>query len=224
MITLEAYAKINLTLEVLSKRSDDYHEIRSVMQTISLCDRLSFENFPHLCFQCMSSGWVAEESVVSKAARLLMQRTGIPRGAKVKIDKCIPLSSGLGGDSSDAVVVLRGLNQLWETGVPASDLVSLAAALGSDLPFFFSGGTALVQGRGDLVSSLPEMSQCWLVLLFPDVARLTSKTAVLYSMLCPEDFTQGTHTDAFLMRLTQGASITSEDLFNVFEKVAMKAF
>jgi 4-diphosphocytidyl-2-C-methyl-D-erythritol kinase len=224
VITLEACAKINLTLEVLGKRTDGYHEIRSVMQTISLCDKLVFEDAQCLNFQCVVPNWVAEKSLVSRAARLLMHRAGVQRGAKIVLDKRIPLSSGLGGDSSDAAAVLRGLARLWSTGAQSSDLINLASTLGADMPFFFNGGTALAQGRGDIIKTLPEMPRAWLVLLFPDVPKLTSKTATMYSMLNHEHLTQGEYTDALALRLSHGATITSEDLSNVFEKVALTAF
>jgi len=224
VIALDAHAKINLTLEVLDKRMDGYHEIRSVMQTISLYDRLCFEEDQYLNFQCADSNWVANKSLVSRTAELLKCHMGMQQGAKITVDKCIPLSSGLGGDSSDAVAVLRGLVRLWGGNVADSDLAGLAATLGSDMPFFFSGGTALASGRGEIITALPEISCVWLVLLFPQVPCLTSKTATMYSLLRPEHFTCGENTDALAARLGHGATVTSGDMFNVFEKVAKLAF
>lgn len=224
MISLNAHAKINLTLEVLERRVDGYHEIRSVMQTISLCDRLYFEEDRYLNFQCADSNWVANRSLASRAAELLKRHMSMQQGAKITFDKCIPLSSGLGGDSSDAVAVLRGLVRLWGGNVTISDLAGLAATLGSDMPFFFSGGTALVCGRGDIITVLPEISCVWLVLLFPNVPCLAYKTATMYSLLRPEHFTCGESTDALVTRLGHGSVVSSGDLFNVFEKVARSAF
>jgi len=224
VISVEAYAKINLTLEVLGKRLDGYHEVRSVVQAISLCDRLVFENCAHLSFQCSSPDWVAEKSLVSRAAELLMLYMGERRGAKIKLDKHIPLSSGLGGDSSDAAAVLCGLNRLWEACVSVDDMMGLAAKLGSDVPFFLKGGTALAQGRGDVVSSLPQMPCTWLVLLFPDVATPSAKTEAMYSSLCQEHFTRGAFTDELVVQLTHGAAITHKNLFNVFDEIALHTF
>ena len=110
MLTVLAPAKVNLTLEVLAKRADGFHEIRSLAQTINLCDRISFQSSQDIEFQANRPDWIAEESLVLKATRLLQQASGCTKGAKVQVEKAIPLVSGLGGDSSDAAAVLRGLN------------------------------------------------------------------------------------------------------------------
>ena len=117
MLTILAPAKINLTLEVLAERPDGYHEIRSLMQTIDLCDRLRFRLSHDIKLTCDSPGFVGEESLVSRAAVLLRQATGCAKGAEIELTKRIPLSSGLGGDSSGAAATLRGLNKLWQTGL-----------------------------------------------------------------------------------------------------------
>jgi len=224
MITLQAPAKLNLTLEVLAARDDGYHEIRSVFQTVSLCDRLSFEIGESLVFQCALPGWQAEKSLVFRAAHLLKQQAAYPGGALIQVSKQIPLASGLGGDSSDAAVVLRGLNQLWNLKMAPGELVKLAARLGSDISFFLSGGTALVQGRGEFISPLPSLPHSWFVLLVPPVRRPESKTGTLYSYLKPEYFTSGIKTDEMVSLLTRGGPVTSGRLFNVFEKVVYSAF
>ncbi|RJO62407.1 MAG: 4-(cytidine 5'-diphospho)-2-C-methyl-D-erythritol kinase [Dehalococcoidia bacterium] len=224
MLTLATPAKINLTLEVLQKRPDGYHEIRSVMQAISLSDRLSFKTNEKIIFQCDSPLWQAEKSLVSRAVDILRRQTNSCRGALIDITKTIPLSSGLGGDSSDAAVVLLGLNRLWELGIPPGDLAQMAGELGSDVPFFLSGGTALAEGRGEFISPLPDMHHAWMVLLLPHVESPEFKTGALYSRLRPEHFTSGDRTDALVARLTRGESIRSCDLCNVFENVAFTAF
>jgi len=224
MLTLTAPAKINLTLEVLQKRPDGYHEIRSVLQVISLSDRLSFKTNEKIIFACDSPLWQAEKSLVSRAIDSLRRQTNSSRGALINITKRIPLSSGLGGDSSDAAAILQGLNQLWELGMLPGELVRMAGSLGSDVPFFLSGGTALAEGRGEFISPLPDMLHEWVVLLVPHVERPPSKTGALYSLLCVEHFTSGSRTDALVARLTRGESIRSCDLYNVFESVAFEAF
>ena len=117
MLTISAPAKLNLTLEVLAKRRDGFHEVRSVMQTINLCDSFSFQSGENIEFKCDMPGWIAEESLVSRAAGLLQEATGCSKGATITVSKRIPLLSGLGGDSSDAAATLRGLNQLWGLGL-----------------------------------------------------------------------------------------------------------
>ncbi|MFC1914611.1 4-(cytidine 5'-diphospho)-2-C-methyl-D-erythritol kinase, partial [Chloroflexota bacterium] len=123
MLTVQAPAKINLTLEVLGKRPDGYHEIRSILQTINLCDTINFELSHELIFKSSAPYWTAEKSLVSQAARLLRKATGCKKGAMIAIEKRIPLISGLGGDSSDAAATLSGLNQLWELGLPKEKLL-----------------------------------------------------------------------------------------------------
>ena len=157
MITISAPAKINLTLEVLSQRADGYHEIRSVIQAISLCDRLSFEPADGLGFRSDSAEWVAEKSLVSKVAAWLKKESGTAKGTIISVKKRIPLLAGLGGDSSDAAATLRGLNQLWGLGLTLEQLIPLARQLGSDVAFFLYGGTALVEGRGEIVTPLPPL-------------------------------------------------------------------
>jgi 4-diphosphocytidyl-2-C-methyl-D-erythritol kinase len=224
MLTLEAPAKINLTLEVLEKRPDGYHEIRSVMQTINLSDRLSFKTNEKIIFECNNMLWQAEKSLAGRAVDAVKRLAGVSDGVLIHITKRIPLSSGLGGDSSDAATVLAGLNQLWHVGIPLGELVRMAAALGSDVPFFLSGGTALAQGRGESVSSLPALPHAWVVLLLPHVERPESKTGALYASLNPEVFTDGARTDDLVARLRLGESVPPEDLFNVFEAVAYQVF
>ncbi|GAI41543.1 unnamed protein product, partial [marine sediment metagenome] len=169
MLTVKAPAKVNLTLEVLGKRPDGYHEIRSVIQTINLCDSLRFRLNDKLQFGSDNPDFVVEESLVSRAAALLRQTTGCSKGARIEIGKRIPLASGLGGDSSDAAAILRGLNKLWRLGLSSAELLELAPRLGSDVAFFLYGGMALVEGRGERVTPLPPLPHRWVVLLMPPV-------------------------------------------------------
>lgn len=224
MITIPAPAKINLTLEVLGKREDGYHEIRSVIQAISLCDSLSFETADSLEFQSDSAEWVAEKSLVSKAAALLRQVSGIVRGSGISVKKGIPLLAGLGGDSSDAAATLRGLNQLWGLGLTREQLVPLACQLGSDVAFFLYGGTALVQGRGEIVTPLPPLPHRWVIVALPSVARQSGKTKQLYESLQPRHYTDGKITRRLIEEIRAGKELSASLLFNTFENVALTRF
>ena len=224
MLTVKASAKINLTLEVLSKRPDGYHEIRSVIQTINLCDSLSFSLNDKL--QCGSDApdFVVEESLVSRAAALLQQTTGCSKGARIEIGKRIPLASGLGGDSSGAAAILRGLNKLWRLGLSTAQLLELAPRLGSDVAFFLYGGTALVEGRGERVTPLPPLPHRWVVLLMPPVPRMPEKTRQLYASLKPSHYTDGQITQKLVEVLNEGGEFKPSMLFNTFENVAFEFF
>jgi len=156
MLTVQAPAKINLTLEVLGQRQDGFHEIRSIIQSIALCDTLSFKSSRNVDISSASVDWIAEESLVSKAVKLVQNATGCAKGVTIEVNKQVPLQSGLGGDSSDAAATLRGLNKFWELGLPQTDLLELAARLGSDVSFFLYGGTAIVSGRRENVTDYRE--------------------------------------------------------------------
>ena len=221
---LTAPAKINLVLEVLSKRPDGYHEVRGVLQAINLCDTLSFKPAAELNFLCEDPAWDAGKSLVVRAAEKLREKTGVALGAAVHIVKDIPLSSGLGGDSSDAVAVLTGLDRLWKTGVPRNELSSIAAELGSDVPFFLGGSTAIASGRGEVVSPLPGLPPAWVIILMPKVEIPKSKTADLYSRIKPAHFTDGSAAEKMVAGIKRGKKFDPSSLFNVFEKVAYEAF
>jgi 4-diphosphocytidyl-2-C-methyl-D-erythritol kinase len=220
MLTVLAPAKINLTLEVLKKCEDGYHEISSVIQAIDLYDTLSFDVGDGTQILCDNPLWQAKESLIPLAASLLREQSGCAKGVTIKLTKRIPLLSGLAGDSSCAAATLKGLNRFWGLEYTTGQLAGFAAKLGSDITFFLSGGTALVQGRGEIVSPLPSLPQTWLVLLMPEVKRTIGKTGKLYSSLQPSCFTTGEKTDNLVNKLARYEKIDDSLLFNVFEKVA----
>lgn len=224
MLTIPAPAKLNLTLEVLAKRSNGFHEIRSVIQTINLCDSLHFQLSRRVEFKSDMPSWIPEESLVSKATSLLEKATGCRKGATIEISKRIPLTSGLGGDSSDAAAILRGLNTLWRLGLTHEQLIELAMQLGSDVAFFLYGGTALMEGRGEIVTPLPPFPHTWVVLLVPPVPRLRRKTERLYNILKANHYTTGEITDRFVALLTSGSNVMAFNLFNVFDSIALYRF
>jgi 4-diphosphocytidyl-2-C-methyl-D-erythritol kinase len=224
MLTIQAPAKINLTLEVMSKHPDGFHEIRSIIQTISLCDSLRFRSSKKLRFSCDNPDFVIEESLVSRAAALLQQASGFSKRATIEINKRIPLSSGLGGDSSDAAAILHGLNRLWQSGLSLEKLAELAPRLGSDVAFFLYGGTALVEGRGEIVTPLPQLPHMWVVLVIPDVPRIPEKTKRLYARLKSSHYTDGQITEKSIRALKVGGKFKSSMLFNTFENVAFDYF
>jgi 4-diphosphocytidyl-2-C-methyl-D-erythritol kinase len=152
-IKVAAPAKINLFLEILGKRPDGYHELETVMQTVSLFDYVYIENGDKdIAFTCSNPKLTTgEDNLVLKAIRLFQRESGIFRGLKVHLEKKIPVGAGLGGGSSDAVAALIGLNQLWETGYDPKQLMAMAEKLGSDTPFFVVGNTALCKGRGEVI-------------------------------------------------------------------------
>ncbi len=222
MLTIVAPAKINLTLEILGKRPDGYHEIRSIVQTVNLNDKLHFKPGDRIEFECDVPGWDYEKSLVSKTVSLL--RGNARKGAAVEIEKKIPLVAGLGGDSSDAAAVLRGLNILWELRLSLRELANLALQLGSDVPLFIHGGTVLMEGRGGKLTPLPPMPHMTAVIFVPPMPGLERKTEQLYSRVKPADYTAGHLTDDFVQWLNKREKSTSPVLFNVFDYIAPGVF
>ena len=171
-ITVTAPAKVNLHLEVLGLRSDGFHELAMVMQSIELVDRLTFSNTAdaqlHLsCDQPDLS--IGDDNLVLRAAYLLRQRSGLNElGATIHLEKHIPIGAGLAGGSSDGAAALVGLNALWGLGRSDLELEGLAAELGSDMPFCIRGGSQLCFGRGELLEPLPTISDPLAVLLVKD--------------------------------------------------------
>jgi 4-diphosphocytidyl-2-C-methyl-D-erythritol kinase len=220
----KAYAKINLTLEVIGNREDGYHEIASVVQVINLCDILSFQPREHIYLACNIPQLVSPNNLVFKAARLLQDFTGSSDGVAISLEKAIPLASGLGGGSSDAAVTLSALNEIWGLHLAPENLERIAANLGSDISFFLSGGmTALVEGRGEEVTRLPPLPKTWVVLVKPPI-EVANKTQKMYASLDPSHFTQGKSTQKVVELIKRGDRITSQFCYNVFNEVAFSFF
>ena len=165
----KAYAKVNLTLAVGEKRLDGYHEVVSVMQRVSLCDTLTAEQTREgITLTCSDPALPSgEENLAHRAAALFFRETGIVGGAALTLEKRIPSQAGLGGGSSDAASVLLALRKLYAPALPDGALETMAAALGSDVPFFIRGGTQLAAGRGEVLSPLPPLTDGWFVIVKP---------------------------------------------------------
>ena len=220
-----ARAKINLTLEVLGRRGDGYHEVKTILQTVDLSDRLAIEPSSDLKVECDQAEINGEDNLVWSAAIALAHRCGIAPRARIVIHKGIPVSMGLGGGSSDAAAALVALNQLWQLGLSGGQLAETAAEIGSDVSFFLTGGTALGEGRGELITQLPGLPSIPVTLICPNVA-LPGKTAAMYSLLNSAQFSDGGSTDNFARILLEGRFVLKsigELTFNVFEQVADQA-
>ena len=165
----KAYAKVNLTLAVGEKRLDGYHEVVSVMQRVSLCDTLTAEQTREgITLTCSDPALPSgEENLAHRAASLFFRETGIAGGAALTLEKRIPSQAGLGGGSSDAASALLALRKLYAPALPDTELETMAAALGSDVPFFIRGGTQLATGRGEMLSPLPPLTDGWFVIVKP---------------------------------------------------------
>jgi len=224
-----APAKVNWTLEVLGRRPDGYHEVRTVLQTVALCDRVRVSPAADLALALTGpvgqagaplAGMPAPENLAYRAARLLRDQAGRRAlGARIELEKAIPADAGLGGGSSDAAATLRALDRLWGLGLPPGELARLGAQLGSDVPFFLFGGTALGRGRGDEVTPLPDVLSRRLLLVVPR-RRPARKTAAMYAHLRPDHFSGGEASERLAAALREGTAPADDDVCNTFEGIA----
>jgi len=223
MLTLRAPAKINLTLEVLRRRPDGYHDIASVLQTIALEDILTIEPAPDTSFTCDHPGLSGPDNLVVKAAHLLQAKYRVKQGALLHLQKRIPVAAGLGGGSSDAAAALRGLVELWDLHPTKEEIAELAQSLGSDVPFFLRGGTAVAEGRGERLTPLRSLPPAWAVVLHPPLT-LEGKTGRMYAALQPGDFSSGQATFRLARAVEQGEAVEPSLFHNCFHAVATRLF
>jgi len=218
-----APAKLNLAFEVLGRRSDGFHEIDTVMTTIDLVDTVRI--IPAGALEVVFTGPAAAgidpaEDLAGRAARALATAAGREPDVRIEVRKRIPLAAGLGGGSSDAAAVLRGLNQLWDLGWPADRLAALGATLGSDVAFFVHGGAAHCTGRGEAVAPLRDLKPpLRAVLVVPPVPPRPDKTARRYAGLTHADFSHQRRAWRLAQRISRGAPPPVADLVNAFEAV-----
>lgn len=173
-----APAKINLSLDVLRKREDGLHDVEMVMTTIDLSDRIELKPLREDKIEIsIESRYVPddERNLAYKAAQAFKNKYGIQKGVHICIKKSIPVSAGLGGGSTDAAAVLRGLNRLWDLNVPMEELANLGATLGADVPFCIYGKTAIARGYGEKIERLTSPPPCWVILAKPNIGVSTWK-------------------------------------------------
>ena len=223
VLELIAPAKLNLTLEVTGRRSDGYHDIVSVMQTIDIADCVRLREAPSLQIKVSGerqAGVPAEgpSNLAFKAAQALAEAAGISEpGALIELEKNIPAGMGLGGGSSDAAAVIRGLCQLWRLDLDPAMLNDVAASIGSDVPFFLHGGTALVTGRGEHIEPLPDVAPLSLA-LFGTALEVDDKTRRMYATLTPTDFTDGSRSRALADSIRAGLPVPATAYHNAFDR------
>jgi 4-diphosphocytidyl-2-C-methyl-D-erythritol kinase len=173
-ITLPSFAKVNLYLRVLGRRDDGYHELCTVFQTVSLHDSITFIEAGDLSLTWNETEVaVSDDNLIIRAANELRKRFKIDQGARINLIKTIPAPGGLGGGSSNAAITLLGLSKLWRLRTDPTSLHELAASIGSDVPFFLSGGTAFGSGRGEQIEALPDLAVGPMLIVTPDVAVST---------------------------------------------------
>lgn len=204
-ITELAPAKLNLTLDVGARRPDGYHDITSVMQNAALYDvvTLDFSKADGITIECPGTDLpTGPDNLAWKAADVFFRETNVLRaGISIRLDKKIPSQAGLGGGSSDAAAVLRGMRRLFHADVSDEALETMAAQVGSDVPYCVRGGTALAQGRGERLTALPVLPMCWFVIVKPPAAN---STAAMYRKLDEISITGRPDSDKMMEALKNG--------------------
>jgi len=223
---VRAYAKINLTLDVLGRRLDGYHELATVMQTVDLYDTicLTAAQDQRVHMVCSTAELSNADNLAARATQLAQQHLSVPRGVRIELYKRIPTAAGLGGGSSDAAAVLLALQQWWQLDLSPAELLNMAASLGSDVPFFLTGGLALCEGRGERVTPIPTSCPTqlrWLLLLKP---AINISTAAVFRQLPASDYTDGSHTQAVCAALNTNSNPPAEHLHNGLERNVLSQY
>lgn len=224
----KAYAKINLTLDVLGTRDDGYHELCMVMQQVSLCDTIAVRiGCPWDGIQVISNlGYLPcdERNIAFKAAKLFLEETGLSSsvgGVNIAMEKRIPVSAGLAGGSSDGAAVLQALNELCKTNLSTDELCKIGLKIGADVPYCICGNTMLACGVGEKLSPLPRLPKCDIVLCKPGYGMSTPK---VFSELDETEIERHPDTQAMINALNEGdlKKIASQ-MYNVLEPVVSSA-
>ena len=230
----KAYAKINLTLDVTSRREDGFHDVLTVMHTLSLCDELTVTVSPSrtptvsLELSCEHRLPTDDRNIAVKAAKLYQSRAGITDSVAITLAKRIPVAAGLAGGSTDAAATLRALNRIYGKRLSDKMLLSLAAELGSDVPFCLIGGTALCRGRGERIDRLPDLRNLSVVVAIADGEHVSTPDAYtaldkMYSNFDGSIPTVGAERTASLIESIKTGRLDTASLYNVFEDAILPA-
>lgn len=161
---IKAFAKVNLSLDVTGKRADGYHTLSSVFQSVSLCDIVEIKKADRISVNCSDASLNGKDNLCNSAAVKFFEVAKIQGGAEIFVEKYIPLAGGLGGGSTDAGAVLKGLNELYGKPLSEQKLLEIALSLGADVPFCMVGGTKLCEGIGEIMTELPSLPECYIVI------------------------------------------------------------
>lgn len=216
-----APAKINLALDVIARRDDDYHQVDMVMQSIELSDQVTLKSAAKIELSCnLSYLPVDERNLAWRAARLLQETTGVALGVKIEINKKIPVAAGLAGGSTDAAAVLMGLNNLWQLGLSQGELMKIGVRLGADVPFCIKRGTARAEGIGEQLTSVNSSLKSRVLLVTPNIPV---STALVYQKLKIEKIRKHPQIPLVIAALEVGDRQALFEVWgNVLEEVVLR--
>ncbi|SFH62558.1 4-diphosphocytidyl-2-C-methyl-D-erythritol kinase [Selenomonas ruminantium] len=224
MIKVEGNAKINLTLDILGKRPDGYHEVAMVMQSIGLSDTVEMEKTDGPIELTINVPWLKadEKNLAWRAAALIKEEYKLAGGVRMKLTKRIPVAAGLAGGSTDAAAVLRGMKELYALDISEERLCELGSQLGSDIPFCLLGGTMLSTGRGEVLKRLPDLPATWVVLAKP---RISVSTAWAYQNYDAQGAKEHPDNERIQQEIARGdRKAVAGLLCNVLESVTIKKY
>lgn len=223
-IRREAYAKINLALDVVRRLPNGYHEVRMIMQTVGISDVLTFTKADSGIQLTVDKEELPTDgdNLICKAAKLLLETAGVEGGVSITLEKHIPIAAGMAGGSTDAAATLLGINQLYEIGYDMDKLKELGVKIGADVPYCIQGGTALSEGIGEVLSPLPAPPNCYLVIAKPDI---NVSTKFVYENLRADELTNHPDIDGMIEALKQvDLRGITDRLSNVLETVTIPAY
>jgi 4-diphosphocytidyl-2-C-methyl-D-erythritol kinase len=227
MYFIRSYAKINLTLDVLGRRSDGYHELITIMQTVDLYDTICLTATENsgVRMMCTRSELSNDDNLAVRAAQAIRQRLNLTQGLNIELHKRIPVAAGLGGGSGNAAAVLLALRDWWQLPLSTADLQTIAANLGSDVPFFLTGGLALCEGRGEHITPLAyhlPPSMRWILLVKP---AISISTAEVFRHLTTQDYSDGRASRSVLAALAKEQNqLSLENLHNSLEQSVLQHY
>lgn len=216
-MNVKAYAKLNLTLDILRKREDGYHDLQMVMQSVSLCDELTVTPAEGEGSMSTNLSYLPADgrNLAQMAAAAFREATGLGGQVDISIEKNIPVCAGMGGGSSDAAAVLRAMNELTGAGLSVAELAKIGERVGSDVPYCVMGGTALAEGRGEILTPLPSLPHCWVAVCKPSFPVSTPQ---LFSRVDVRKIVRRPDTAGLMAALEEGDLIgVARRMYNVFE-------
>lgn len=224
-VTLKALAKINLGLDVLGRRENGYHDVRMVMQTIYLYDNVTLEKTEEegISITCNLPYLPTDTSNIAyKAAKLLIDEFGLTSGVRITLDKHIPVAAGLAGGSSNAAAVLVGMNRMFSLGLSQEELMKRGVELGADVPYCVMRGTVLAEGIGEILTPLPPLPKCYVLIAKPGI---NVSTKMVYEKLDSKEITNHPNIDGILEGLEeQDLEKIVSNMGNVLENVTIEAY
>lgn len=220
-----AYAKINIGLDVLRRRPDGYHEVKMIMQTVDICDVLTFtrQERPGIVVTTDKEELPGDESnLIYKAARLVTETCSVREGIKIELQKRIPMAAGMAGGSTDAAAVFHGMNEMFGLGMDEDEMCALGVKIGADIPYCVKGGTALAEGIGEILTKLPDAPACVVLVAKPDI---DVSTKYVYENLHAESLEYHPDIDGMRAAIEEGdLRGMAERMGNVLETVTVNAY